>query len=258
MGQKVNPNVIRLGIVKLWNSVWFTNSKNFSNYLKNDFEVRKFLYKKLVNASVSKIIIERPTKSIKIIIYTSRPGVIIGKKGEDIEKLRKIIAKITGVPSQINIFEIRKPEIDAILVAKNVSLQLEKRIMFRRVMKRSISNAIRFGAKGIKIKVKGRLGGAEIARTEWYKEGRVPLHTLRADIDYGTSNAYTNYGVIGVKVWIFKGEILDNLYSDKFIDKNIILDKKHFLRKKFQKKYYLRNKNVTAKTNKVSKSSKRT
>ncbi len=253
MGQKVNPNVIRLGIVKLWNSVWFTNSKNFSIYLENDFKVRKYLSEKLINASVSKIIIERPTKSIKIIIYTSRPGVIIGRKGEDIEKLRKIIMDMTGVPSQINIFEIRKPEIDAILVAKNVSLQLEKRIMFRRVMKRSISNAMRFGAKGIKIKIKGRLGGAEIARTEWYKEGRIPLHTLRADIDYGTSNAYTTYGVIGVKVWIFKGEILDNLYSSKLVNKNVVLDRKKYYKKKYHRNFSLRNKkNVATQTNKIS------
>ncbi len=212
MGQKVNPNILRLGIIKTWNSSWISNNKNFSNILYNDYLVRTYLEKKLFRALVSKIIIERPAKSIKITIYTARPGIVIGKKGEDVDKLRTRIRLITEVPCQINIFEIRKPELDAYLVSRNISIQLERRIMFRRVIKRCISNAMRLGAKGIKIKVSGRLSGVEIARKEWYKEGRIPLHTLRANIDYGFSEAFTNYGVIGIKVWIFKGEILDKYY----------------------------------------------
>ncbi len=229
MGQKVHPNVIRLGITKIWNSIWFSNKKDFSINIKSDFTVRKFLLKKLFKALISKILIERPAKkSIRITIYTARPGIVIGKKGEDIEKLRKYITKITGVPSQINIFEVRKPELDAKLIADNISIQLERRIMFRRVMKRSINNAMRYGAKGIKIQVSGRLGGTEIARTEWYKEGRVPLHTLRADIDYSFSEAFTNYGVIGIKVWVFKGEILDKFHSIKLNHNNILSIKRYY------------------------------
>ncbi|WP_115717141.1 30S ribosomal protein S3 [Gallaecimonas mangrovi] len=211
MGQKVHPNGIRLGIVKPWNATWFADTKDFADNLHGDHEVRQFLKKELKAASVSRIVIERPAKSIRVTIHTARPGVVIGKKGEDVEKLRKAVAKIAGVPAQINISEVRKPELDAQLVADNISSQLERRVMFRRAMKRAVQNAMRLGAKGIKVEVNGRLGGAEIARTEWYREGRVPLHTLRADIDYATSEAHTTYGVIGTKVWIFKGEILGGM-----------------------------------------------
>jgi small subunit ribosomal protein S3 len=211
MGQKVHPNGIRLGIVKPWNSTWFANTKDFARNLDSDFQVRQFLKKELIKASVSRIAIERLAKSIRVTIYTARPGIVIGKKGEDVEKLRIAVAQISGVPTQINITEIRKPEMDAKLVADNITSQLERRIMFRRAMKRSVQNAMRSGAKGIKVEISGRLGGVEIARTEWHREGRVPLHTLRADIDYNSSRAYTTYGVIGVKVWIFKGEILGNM-----------------------------------------------
>jgi small subunit ribosomal protein S3 len=211
MGQKVHPNGIRLGIVKPWNSTWYANTKEFADNLDSDFKVRQFLTKELSKASVSRIVIERPAKSIRVTIHTARPGIVIGKKGEDVEKLRKVVADIAGVPAQINIAEVRKPELDAKLVADSITSQLERRVMFRRAMKRAVQNAMRLGAKGIKVEVSGRLGGAEIARTEWYREGRVPLHTLRADIDYNTSEAHTTYGVIGVKVWIFKGEILGGM-----------------------------------------------
>ncbi len=232
MGQKVNPNVIRLGITKMWNSTWFVNKKDFANNLYSDYKVRNYLNKKLSKALISKILIERPAKkSIKIIIYTARPGIVIGKKGEDIEKLKKEISIITGVPSQINILEIRRPELDSKLVADNIAFQLEKRMMFRRVMKRVIYNASRLGCKGIKVKISGRLGGSEIARTEWYKEGCIPLHTLRADIDYSFKQAFTNYGVIGIKVWIFKGEILDKLYPIKLHYTNIVNFKKYLKKK---------------------------
>ncbi|WP_225639593.1 30S ribosomal protein S3 [Candidatus Profftia sp. (ex Adelges kitamiensis)] len=208
MGQKVHPNGMRLGIVKLWNSTWFANTKEFADNLDGDFKVRKFLNKKLEQAFISRIVIERPAKSIRVTIHTARPGIVIGKKGEDVEKLRKVVSDIAKVPAQINISEVRKPELDAKLVADSITAQLERRVMFRRTMKRAVQNAMRLGAKGIKVEVSGRLGGTEIARTEWYREGRVPLHTLRADIDYNISQAHTTYGVIGVKVWIFKGEIL--------------------------------------------------
>ncbi|GAA5218800.1 30S ribosomal protein S3 [Corallincola platygyrae] len=208
MGQKVHPNGIRLGIVKPWNSTWYADSKDYADNLHGDHQVRAFLTKELKSASVSRIVIERPAKSIRVTIHTARPGVVIGKKGEDVEKLRKHVAKLAGVPAQINISEVRKPELDAKLVADSISSQLERRVMFRRAMKRAVQNAMRLGAKGIKVEVSGRLGGAEIARTEWYREGRVPLHTLRADIDYATSEALTTYGIIGVKVWVFKGEVL--------------------------------------------------
>lgn len=211
MGQKVNPNGIRLGIVKEHNSIWFANKKLYSNHLLTDMKVRDFLMEKLAKASVSKVIIERPAQNAKITIHTARPGIVIGKKGEDVEKLRKEVGELMGVPVHINIEEIRKPDLDAKLVAASVAGQLERRVMFRRAMKRAVQNAMRQGAKGIKIQVGGRLGGAEIARTEWYREGRVPLHTLRADIDYATHEAHTTYGVIGVKVWIFKGEILGGM-----------------------------------------------
>lgn len=215
MGQKVHPNGVRLGIIKPWNSTWYANTKEFADNLDSDFKVRQFLSQELSKASVARVVIERPAKSIRVTIHTARPGIVIGRKGEDVEKLRKVIADIAGVPAQINIAEVRKPELDAKLVADSISSQLERRVMFRRAMKRAVQNSMRLGARGIKVEVSGRLGGAEIARTEWYREGRVPLHTLRADVDYNTSEAYTTYGVIGVKVWIFKGEILDGMVAVK-------------------------------------------
>jgi small subunit ribosomal protein S3 len=211
MGQKVNPTGIRLGIVKDHTSVWYADKAEYSAKLLNDLQVRKYLDQQLKNASVSRIEIERPAQNAKITIYTARPGIVIGKKGEDVEKLRNAVSQMMGVPVHINIEEVRKPDLDAKLVAQSVASQLERRVMFRRAMKRAVQNAMRQGAKGIKIQVGGRLGGAEIARTEWYREGRVPLHTLRADIDYATYEAHTTYGVIGVKVWIFKGEILGGI-----------------------------------------------
>ncbi len=211
MGQKVNPTGIRLGIVKDHTSVWYADKAEYSAKLLNDLQVRKYLDQQLKNASVSRIEIERPAQNAKITIYTARPGIVIGKKGEDVEKLRNAVSQMMGVPVHINIEEVRKPDLDAKLVAQSVASQLERRVMFRRAMKRAVQNAMRQGAKGIKIQLGGRLGGAEIARTEWYREGRVPLHTLRADIDYATYEAHTTYGVIGVKVWIFKGEILGGI-----------------------------------------------
>jgi small subunit ribosomal protein S3 len=208
MGQKVHPYGIRLGIVKDWTSTWYADTKRYADYLIVDLAVREFLRKKLAHASVSRIQIERPANNARLIIHTARPGIVIGKKGEDIESLRKEVSQLMGVPAHISVEEIRKPELDAYLVAESVSQQLERRIMFRRAMKRAVSNSMRLGAQGIKINVAGRLNGAEIARSEWYREGRVPLHTLRADIDYGLAEANTTYGVIGVKVWIFKGEIV--------------------------------------------------
>lgn len=208
MGQKVHPYGIRLGIVKDWTSTWYADTKNYANYLNADLEIRQFLRKKLAHASVSRIQIERPAHNARIVVHTARPGIVIGKKGEDIESLRKQVSKLMGIPAHISVEEIRKPELDAYLVAESVAQQLERRIMFRRAMKRAVSNSMRLGAQGIKINVAGRLNGAEIARSEWYREGRVPLHTLRADIDYGLAEANTTYGVIGVKVWIFKGEIM--------------------------------------------------
>jgi small subunit ribosomal protein S3 len=209
MGHKVHPTGIRLGISKDWNSKWYANKREYAQYLTADLKVRQLLHKRLAQAGVSKILIERPAKSARITIHTARPGVVIGKKGEDIEKLRKDVTKMMGVPAHINVAEVRKPEIDAQLVAESIAQQLERRIMFRRAMKRSVGNAMRLGALGIKINVAGRLNGAEIARSEWYREGRVPLHTLRADIDYGFAEAKTTYGVIGIKVWIYKGEVFD-------------------------------------------------
>lgn len=211
MGQKVHPIGIRLGITKPYASVWYAPTSTFAANIKSDFEVRSFLQKELRNASVSKIVIDRPAKSIRVTIHTARPGIVIGKKGEDVEKLRKKIASLAGVPAQVNISEVRKPDLDAKLVADSIASQLERRVMFRRAMKKAIQNAMRVGAKGIKVEVSGRLGGAEIARSEWLRDGRVPLHTLRADIDYAVSEAITTYGVIGVKVWIFKGEMLGAL-----------------------------------------------
>jgi len=211
MGQKVHPYGIRLGIVKEWTSTWYADTKNYADYLNADLQIRDFLRKKLAHASVSKIQIERPTNNAHIVVHTARPGIVIGKKGEDIESLRKQVTRLMGIPVHISVEEIRKPELDAFLVAGSVAQQLERRIMFRRAMKRAVSNSMRLGAQGIKINVAGRLNGAEIARSEWYREGRVPLHTLRADIDYGLAEANTTYGVIGVKVWIFKGEIIPRI-----------------------------------------------
>ena len=208
MGQKVHPTGIRLGVVKDHNSVWYADSKTYAQNLINDLEVRDYILKKLDAASVSRVKIERPAQTARITIFTARPGIVIGKKGEDVDGLRKDLSAKMGVPVHINIEEIRKPDVDARLVAQNVAQQLERRVMFRRAMKRVVQNAMRQGAEGIKVQVGGRLGGAEIARTEWYREGRVPLHTLRADIDYATYEAHTTYGVIGVKVWIFKGEVI--------------------------------------------------
>jgi len=207
MGQKVHPTGIRLGIVKDWTSRWYANSKDYPILLGQDLKVRSFLKEKLAHASVSRIQINRPSGSAQITIHTARPGIVIGKKGEDIDKLRTAVSAMIGVPVQINVEEIRKPELDAQLVAEGIAQQLERRIMYRRAMKRSVTNTMRLGAEGIKINLGGRLNGAEIARSEWYREGRVPLHTLRADIDYGFAEALTTYGIIGIKVWIFKGEV---------------------------------------------------
>jgi len=210
MGQKIHPTGFRLAVTRNWSSRWYAGNANFATMLGEDLKVREYLKKKLKAASVGRITIERPAKNARITIYSSRPGVVIGKKGEDIESLKAELAKIMGVPVHVNIEEIRKPEIDAQLIADSISQQLEKRIMFRRAMKRAMQNAMRLGAKGIKIMSSGRLNGIEIARKEWYREGRVPLHTLRADIDYGTSEAATTYGIIGVKVWVYKGDRLAN------------------------------------------------
>ena len=209
MGHKVHPTGIRLGIAKDWNSKWFANKRDYAQYLTSDLKVREMLRKKLAQAGISKILIERPSKSARVTIHSARPGVVIGKRGEDIEKLRKEVSELMGVPAHINVTEVRKPELDAQLVAESIAQQLERRIMFRRAMKRAVGNAMRLGALGIKVNVAGRLNGAEIARSEWYREGRVPLHTLRADIDYGFAEAHTTYGVIGIKVWVYKGEIFD-------------------------------------------------
>lgn len=215
MGQKVHPTGIRLGIVKKHNSIWYADPKSYAKFLLTDLSVREFVMKTLSRASVSKVEIQRASETAKVTIFTARPGIVIGKKGEDVEKLRKQIAKRMGCSVQVNIEEIRKPELDAKLVAQNIASQLERRVMFRRAMKRAQQNAMRAGAEGVRVQVSGRLGGAEIARAEWYKEGRVPLHTLRADIDYATYEAHTTYGVIGVKVWIFKGEVYEDLYKQK-------------------------------------------
>ncbi len=211
MGQKVHPTGIRLGIVKKHTSTWFASKSDYADKLNIDLKVRNYIQKTLSNASVSRVEIERPANTARITIHTARPGIVIGKKGEDVEKLRTELSKQMGVAVHINIEEIRKPDLDATLVAQSVAQQLERRVMFRRAMKRAVQNAMRQGAQGVKIQVGGRLGGAEIARTEWYREGRVPLHTLRADIDYATAEAATTYGIIGVKVWIFKGEVIGGL-----------------------------------------------
>lgn len=211
MGQKVHPTGIRLGIVKKHTSTWYAGKDQYADKLYTDITVREFIQKTLAHASVSRVDIERPANTARITIHTARPGIVIGKKGEDVEKLRAEISKRMGVPVHINIEEIRKPDLDATLAAQSVAQQLERRVMFRRAMKRAVQNAMRQGAEGVKIQVGGRLGGAEIARTEWYREGRVPLHTLRADIDYATAEASTTYGIIGVKVWIFKGEVIGGI-----------------------------------------------
>lgn len=208
MGQKVHPIGIRLGIVKKHTSVWYADKADYAVKLNSDLRVRSMIQKRLAHASVSRVDIERPSASARITIHTARPGIVIGKRGEDVDKLRAAVSAEMGVPVHINIEEIRKPDLDATLVAQNVCQQLERRVMFRRAMKRAVQNAIRQGAKGVKIQIGGRLGGAEIARSEWYREGRVPLHTFRADIDYAHEEAATTYGIIGVKVWIFKGEVL--------------------------------------------------
>jgi len=207
MGQKVNPIGLRLGINRTWDSRWYAE-KNYAELLHEDFRIREFLRKKLAQAGVARVIIERPAKKARVTIHTARPGVVIGKKGQDIEKLRSEIAKMTDADVHLNIVEIRKPEVDAQLVAENVCQQLERRVSIRRAMKRAVQSAMRMGAEGIRINCAGRLGGAEIARTQWYREGRVPLHTLRAHIDYGEASAHTTYGVCGVKIWIYKGEIM--------------------------------------------------
>jgi small subunit ribosomal protein S3 len=210
MGQKVHPTGIRLGIVKKHESIWYAEKGKYQDQLLSDLNVRAHILKKLAHASISKVEIERPSQTARITIHTARPGIVIGKKGEDVDKLRQEVTAMVGVPVHINIEEVRKPDLDASLSAQNVAQQLERRVMFRRAMKRTVQNAMRAGAKGFRIQVSGRLGGAEIARTEWYREGRVPLHTLRADVDYATAEAHTTYGIIGVKVWIFKGEIIGN------------------------------------------------
>ena len=221
MGQKVHPVGIRLGIVKDWSSTWYADSKDYPEYLNTDLAVRNFIRKKLSHASIGHIQIRRPAKNARIVIHTARPGIVIGKKGEDIEALRRSVSSMMKVPVHIGVEEIRKPELDAHLVAESVANQLERRIMFRRAMRRAVTNAMRLGAEGIKVMVAGRLNGAEIARTEWYREGRVPLHTLRADIDYGVAEANTTYGVIGVKVWIFKGEILEQAEQQEEAEKAV-------------------------------------
>jgi len=214
MGQKVHPIGIRLGISKDWNSTWYAESGEYAEMLNSDLAVREYLQKRLQQAAVSRIQIERPAKTARITIHTARPGIVIGKKGEDIERLRRDVTKRMGVPTHISVAEIRKPELDAQLVAEGIAQQLERRIMFRRAMKRAVGNSMRLGALGIKVKLSGRLNGADIARSEWYREGQVPLHTLRADVDYGVVEAATTYGILGVKVWIYKGEVFD-LYAPK-------------------------------------------
>ena len=209
MGQKIHPTGFRLAVNRGWTSRWFANKKQYGSFLAADLRVRELLRKKLAAAGISKILIERPANNARVTIHTARPGVVIGKRGEDIEKLRREVSTLMGVPAHINVAEVRKPELDAQLVAESIAQQLERRIMFRRAMKRAVGNAMRLGALGIKVNVAGRLNGAEIARSEWYREGRVPLHTLRADIDYGFAEAKTTYGIIGIKTWIYKGEIFD-------------------------------------------------
>lgn len=207
MGQKVNPVGIRLGVIKKWNSTWYADSQKYADYLNSDIAIRTHLYQKFPSAAISRIQIERPAKNARIIIYAARPGVILGKKGGDVDNLRKELGKMMNVPVHVSIEEVKKPDLDARLLAESIAQQLERRVMFRRAMKRAVQSAMKAGALGVKISVSGRLGGSEIARTEWYREGRVPLHTLRADIDYSLAEAKTTYGIIGVKAWIFRGEV---------------------------------------------------
>jgi len=214
MGQKVQPNGMRLGVIREHNAKWYAGNQDYSTNLVQDLKVREYLDSKLKNAAVSEITIERPAQNVNVTIHTARPGIVIGKKGEDIDKLRNALSEITGVRVDVSVEEVRKPETDATLVADGIAQQLEKRVMFRRAMKRAVQSAMRAGAKGVKIMVSGRLNGAEIARSEWYREGRVPLHTLRADIDYGTAEALTTYGIIGIKVWIFKGEVFPEVKAE--------------------------------------------
>jgi len=209
MGQKVNPIGLRLGINRTWDSRWYAG-KSYAAYLQQDLKIRDYIFKQLKQAAISKVVIERPAKKPRVTIYSARPGILIGKKGTDIDKLKNYLTKIAGAEVTLNIVEVRKPEIDSRLVAESIAQQLERRVSFRRAMKKAVQSALKFGGQGIRINCSGRLGGAEIARMEWYREGRVPLHTLRADIDYGTSTAYTTYGTCGIKVWIFKGEILEH------------------------------------------------
>ena len=218
MGQKVHPNGMRLGIVKDFSAKWYAEKTQYSNFLLQDLKIREFLEKKLKNASVSEITIERPAQNINVVVHSARPGVVIGKKGEDIDRMRDAITAMTGLPTQVSVTEIRKSETNAKLISDNICQQLEKRMMFRRVMKRAVQSAMRAGAQGAKVMISGRLNGAEIARSEWYREGRVPLHTLRADIDYATGEALTTYGIIGVKVWVFKGEIFQEVNSAAAIE----------------------------------------
>jgi small subunit ribosomal protein S3 len=222
MGQKINPLLFRLGVIKKWTSTWYADSKRYADYLNSDIELRNYLLKKFTGASISRIQIERPAKNARVTILAARPGIILGKKGGDVDSLRKDLTKMLGVPVHINIEEIKKPDLDAQLVAEGVAQQLERRVMFRRAMKRVVQNALKAGALGVKISVSGRLGGAEIARTEWYREGRVPLHTLRADIDYGFAESKTTYGVIGVKVWIFKGEVFGSAENEPGKEKEVV------------------------------------
>lgn len=218
MGQKVNPISMRLGITRTWESVWFAG-KDYATKLQQDLSIRKSVKKALSNAGISRIVIERPSKKVKVIIHAARPGMVIGKKGSDIEKLKLSIEKLTGTDAVINIVEVKKPEIDSTLIAEAIAQQLEKRISFRKAVKRAVQTAMRMGAKGIRVNVSGRLGGAEIARMEWYREGRVPLHTLRADIQYGTAEAHTTYGLIGIKVWVYKGDVVtEKLFAKKEIE----------------------------------------
>ncbi|MBL07548.1 MAG: 30S ribosomal protein S3 [Rhodobiaceae bacterium] len=225
MGQKVNPISMRLGINKTWDSRWYANKNEYAVLLKEDIKMRKKIFKDLKNAAISKVIIERPHKKCLVTIHSGRPGLIIGKKGVEIENLKNKLQKFTGSDVVVNIVEVRKPEINATLVAENIAQQLERRVGFRRAMKRSVQSAMRIGAQGIRINCGGRLGGAEIARTEWYREGRVPLHTLRSDVDYGVASAYTTYGICGIKVWIYLGEIMEHnpfVKEENTEEKNII------------------------------------
>ncbi len=221
MGQKVNPIGLRLGINKTWDSRWYASEEEYGDLLHEDIKIRDMLMEEMKQAAVSKIVIERPHKKCRVTIHTARPGIVIGKKGADIEKLRRKVSQMTDSEVHINIVEVRKPEVDANLVAQSIAQQLERRVAFRRAMKRAVQSAMRLGALGIRINCGGRLGGAEIARTEWYREGRVPLHTLRADIDYGTATAHTAYGTIGIKVWIYKGDILEH---DPFASEKRLLE----------------------------------